>query len=224
LQAGRRRAALDRWLALERDAPDDARWLATLRPRIERLARELGLDLAALRRSHPSAPAEPAPGPTADDVESASQMTAADRQTMIESMVARLAARLKDSPDDAEGWLRLARSYGVLGEAAKARDAFARAATLRPDDVAVQVGYANSIVRATPSDAPPPAAFAAVVTRIRAIDPDNPDGLWLAGVVALGDGRKADALRLWRQLLASLPPGSPAHAALAERIAGLQGE
>jgi cytochrome c-type biogenesis protein CcmH len=42
-------------------------------------------------------------------------------------MVAGLAARLKDHPDDAEGWLRLVRAYAVLGDKTKARSALAGA-------------------------------------------------------------------------------------------------
>ena len=42
-------------------------------------------------------------------------------------MVASLAARLKDNPEDAQGWLRLIRAYTVLGEADKAKDALATA-------------------------------------------------------------------------------------------------
>ena len=46
---------------------------------------------------------------------------------MIEGMVSQLAARLKEQPNDVEGWLRLIRSYAVLGRgddaAAAARDA-----------------------------------------------------------------------------------------------------
>lgn len=41
---------------------------------------------------------------------------------MIRGMVAGLAERLKTQPDDPEGWVRLVRSYAVLGESAK-RDA-----------------------------------------------------------------------------------------------------
>jgi cytochrome c-type biogenesis protein CcmH len=51
-----------------------------------------------------------------------------DAQTaMINGMVERLAARLRDSPQDLQGWTRLVHSYAVLGEKAKARDALARA-------------------------------------------------------------------------------------------------
>ena len=46
---------------------------------------------------------------------------------MIEGMVASLAERLKREPDDVEGWLRLIRSYAVLGRQDEAAEA-ARAA------------------------------------------------------------------------------------------------
>ncbi len=43
------------------------------------------------------------------------------------AMVARLAARLKDNPNDAGGWQRLIRAYTVLGQRADALDALATA-------------------------------------------------------------------------------------------------
>jgi cytochrome c-type biogenesis protein CcmH len=43
------------------------------------------------------------------------------------AMVAGLATRLKDHPDDAEGWQRLIRAYTVLGETAQAQEALATA-------------------------------------------------------------------------------------------------
>ena len=42
-------------------------------------------------------------------------------------MVAMLAARLKDNPNDAAGWQRLIRAYVVLGERAEAQDALSSA-------------------------------------------------------------------------------------------------
>ena len=42
-------------------------------------------------------------------------------------MVAGLAARLKDNPDDSQGWQRLIRAYTVLGEPDKAKEALATA-------------------------------------------------------------------------------------------------
>ena len=131
-QAGRRRMALERWLALEADAAEDVPWRPVLRRRIEQLARELGLDRAALadlrtragKQAAPSTVTAPAPrGPSSADVAAARQMSPKDRDAMIRAMVARLAERLEGAPDDLAGWRRLARAYAVLGEVDKARAA-----------------------------------------------------------------------------------------------------
>ena len=53
-------------------------------------------------------------GPTQDDVAAAQEMSAEDRMAMVNTMVANLADRLAEDPDDIEGWLRLIRSYRVL--------------------------------------------------------------------------------------------------------------
>ena len=50
-------------------------------------------------------------------------MDEAARREMIQSMVARLAERLKTETQDVEGWLRLMRAYTVLDERDKAREA-----------------------------------------------------------------------------------------------------
>ena len=57
-------------------------------------------------------------------------MSAADRQTMIRTMVQRLADRLQKNPNDLSGWQRLARAYEVLGETETAKDAHARVEAL----------------------------------------------------------------------------------------------
>ncbi len=61
---------------------------------------------------------------------------------MIDAMVERLAARLQQQPDDVDGWARLGRSYMVLNEPDKAREAYARAVKLRPDDPALKEALA----------------------------------------------------------------------------------
>ncbi|MBY8975566.1 c-type cytochrome biogenesis protein CcmI [Rhodobacteraceae bacterium NNCM2] len=57
---------------------------------------------------------QPAPGPTADDVEAAGQMSPEDRQEMILGMVSRLEDRLTTEGGDAEEWFRLMNSYVQL--------------------------------------------------------------------------------------------------------------
>jgi cytochrome c-type biogenesis protein CcmH len=60
-------------------------------------------------------------GPGDDDVAAASDLSPEQRAVMIRGMVDRLAERLHRDGSDVEGWLRLVRSYVVLGERDKAR-------------------------------------------------------------------------------------------------------
>ncbi|WP_158818701.1 c-type cytochrome biogenesis protein CcmI [Methylocapsa sp. S129] len=89
------------------DGPAGAPWLANVR---ERLA---GLEAA------PAAPGGEAAAIAALDP--------AAQQSAIRGMVERLAERLAQNGDDAQGWLRLIRAYGVLHETDKARDALVQA-------------------------------------------------------------------------------------------------
>ncbi len=132
-QAGNLQQAFDGWLALARDTPPDAPWFPVLQEHLQSAARDLDVDLAAVLPSdRPVPPARaPRPGPSQADIDAAQDMSPTDRQEMIRDMVARLAARLEEDPDDAEGWDRLARSYRVLGETDKAADAEARAQEAR---------------------------------------------------------------------------------------------
>lgn len=67
-----------------------------------------------------------APGPSSEDVEAAAALSDAERSDMIQVMVERLDERLRENPQDAEGWQRLVRSYLVLDRREDARDALAR--------------------------------------------------------------------------------------------------
>ena len=133
-QAGDIQGAFDIWLPLARDAPAEAPWLADVIARLAGAADQLDVDLAAMLpdRGALSATLEARPaGPSAEDMAAASAMSPEERIEMISGMVEGLAARLEGSPDDLEGWQRLARSYEVLGEPGKAAAARARAGELR---------------------------------------------------------------------------------------------
>lgn len=66
----------------------------------------------------------------------------------IAVMAERLAARLKDQPNDAQGWAILARSYDVMGQLPDALMAYKKASTLLPDDQALLADYARAVARA----------------------------------------------------------------------------
>lgn len=67
-----------------------------------------------------------APGPTSDDMKAAAELSEEERADMIQVMVTRLDERLRENPQDAEGWQRLVRSYLVLDRREDALDALAR--------------------------------------------------------------------------------------------------
>lgn len=130
-QEGREQSALEAWAALARTAPRDAPWLPSVLARIDETARDLGEIpedwLPAFVTERPS-------GPSGADIQAAQDMSPEERQEMIRGMVDGLAARLEDSPDDVEGWRRLAQSQEVLGEPEAAALAYDRALALDPDD------------------------------------------------------------------------------------------
>ncbi len=74
------------------------------------------------------------PGPTGEEITAARAMNPEARQEMIEGMVGRLAARIRDNPKDLIGWLRLGRAYGVLGRRQDALKAYTLAKQHFPEE------------------------------------------------------------------------------------------
>ncbi|MES1152121.1 MAG: hypothetical protein ABUL54_09510, partial [Dongia sp.] len=160
--------------------------------------------------------------PSQGDLDAAAGMSDSDRQAFIESMVAKLADQLKQKPDDIDGWLRLGHAYSVLGKDDDSRAAFAKAAALAPTRLDVQLDYANALIEGSNDlSARLPADFAATVTRIRTLAPENPLGLYYGGLVARANGDKASARDMWAKVLALIPEGSPQRQSLQHEIDSL---
>jgi cytochrome c-type biogenesis protein CcmH len=136
-QQGDAKGALQDWVDLTADAPADAEWLPLVQQRVAETAAKLGVDPASLKTSS-GMPSQAAVAATAQATSNASQE---ERRAMIEGMVGKLAARLDQQPDDVEGWARLGRSYMVLGEPQQARDAYAHAVKLKPEDAALKEAF-----------------------------------------------------------------------------------
>ncbi len=228
-QAGRFGEALTVWISLESESGPDAPWSGLLGERISRLAKQSGMspdDLAARRnqaaaRAGTAKMADAPRGPTAEDVKAAQSMSKADRMEMIRGMVAGLSERLKSNPEDLAGWQRLARSYDVLGEAEKARDAYGHIAKLRPDDTDALASYAAAIARALPRDAQIPGELLELGDRILTLDPRHTGALWFTGMALAEAGDRAGARERWTRLLAELDPDSPQYADVKKSIEAL---
>lgn len=102
-------------------------WMESLVAEANRIGAEIGKPPLSLADF---APMVNQPGPTAEDVANAQEMSDDDRQAFILSMVARLANRLEQEPGDLDGWMRLGNAYSVLGQTEAAIAAYERAEAL----------------------------------------------------------------------------------------------
>ncbi len=113
-QAGKADEAKTTFQEIAKASPSDAPWMGLIN---EHIAKNGGTATAS------SAPPSTLGSPTAEDVAAAESLSQGDRQEMIRGMVDTLAARLEAEPNNIEGWLRLVRSYMVLGDREKAQAA-----------------------------------------------------------------------------------------------------
>jgi cytochrome c-type biogenesis protein CcmH len=120
-QVGRPDRTFSLWAPLlDRSQPDDP-WVAPLRAQLMQVASEAGEDDYVLPET------APLPGPDADAVAAAAEMTPEERQEMVRGMVAQLSERLATQGGSAGEWARLIAAYGVLGETDRAQAIWAEA-------------------------------------------------------------------------------------------------
>ena len=143
MQQGRLPEARDLIRKLLTEAPADVPWREQAQAALTRLDHEIAGDAPDVSDVEKT-------GPDASQVEAAAGMNNQDRAAMIEGMVANLAEKLKQSPDDIEGWERLVRSYVVLNRPNDALEALGRARKVlgadklaRLDAVANELGLAD---------------------------------------------------------------------------------
>ena len=141
-------------------------------------------------------------------------------RAQIVTMVDNLAQRLKQRPNDADGWILLAHSYQALERFAEAADAYAHADALIRNNPGLIADYADALAMAQGGKlAGEPARL---VERALAIDPKHKKALALAATSAL-EARDLDgSIRYWRRLAAELPPGSDEARQVADVIAEVE--
>ena len=207
-QDGDYQAAVTRWQRLLSISTADAPWLPIVRANIAQAAEAGGIALP------------PANGPDADSIAAAADMTAKDRQAMILSMVESLRDRLDETPDDTEGWLRLARAYDVLGDRSAAFTALARATDSAPDDASLAYQFLERTIGIELS-ATQLSMAQTVIARLAENDTSGPQYLFFRGHIAKLSGDPDTARSVWTDLLGTMPAESEMAAALAAEIAKL---
>jgi cytochrome c-type biogenesis protein CcmH len=146
----------------------------------------------------------------ADDVAGSGAATGAPHaldKEQFTALIERLAARLKEQPDDAEGWTMLGRSYMALGRQDEGLAAFERAIKLRPDDATGLADYADAL--AMKNGRSLEGEPTRLIERALKLDPDNLKALTLAGTVAFNGGDYAKAAQYWDRAAKVGPADSP---------------
>jgi cytochrome c-type biogenesis protein CcmH len=124
----------------------------------------------------------------------------------IEAMVERLAAKMRENPEDPDGWKLLGRSYSVLGRFADAADAYAKAAVRAPRDAQLLADFADALAmaRGQSLEGEPEK----LVHRALEIDPNNMKALALAGTIEFNRRQFAAAAGYWKRMLPQVEPGT----------------
>ena len=125
----------------------------------------------------------------------------------IAAMTERLAARMQEQPDDAEGWAMLARSYSVLGKHPEALRAYEKAVALRTDDANLLADYADAL--AIKSNRNVAGEAMKQVNAALKIEPRNLKALSLAGTYAFDQKNYAQAAQYWGQVVQFGPANNP---------------
>lgn len=124
----------------------------------------------------------------------------------LDVLVARLEERMAQTPDDAEGWTMLGRTYFAMGDTANAEKALARAYALTPNESTLALAYAEVI--AANHERSLEGRPAELIGAVLAAEPDNLNARWLSGMVAFQRGQYAGAATMWKPILPQIDPAS----------------
>ncbi len=136
----------------------------------------------------------------------------------MDQAIDKLAAKLKQNPDDAEGWALLGRAYLETQHFAEARDALKHAHDLVADDADVGVAYAEALTLASDSHQFDTQARTLIENALKT-DPNNQRGVWLLGIADYQAGKFDAAIADWNRLLAHLPKESTIAQSVTSQIA-----
>ncbi len=139
----------------------------------------------------------------------------------MDQAVSGLVAKLKENPDNADGWALLGRAYQSMGKFTESRDALKHAFDLMPDNHDLTVEYAQAL--ALTNDGRRIAGESRqLIDGVLKADPDHQRALWLIGI---SDYQAADynaAITAWNRLLPALPAGSDIAESVRTQIADAQ--
>jgi len=134
----------------------------------------------------------------------------------IAANIQKLADRMKNNPNDVQGWTMLARSYMMQEHFADAAAAYEKLTVLTPNDADAWADYAEAAALANSQNLAGKPTEA--INHALKIDPKNQKALALAGSAAFQAQDYKKAIEHWQQLLKLLPPGSQELQIITEQI------
>ena len=159
-----------------------------------------------LKIGSPSLPGQPLAG----------RLAAAPEAATPADLIAKVEARLREKPDDGQGWAVIAPVYLAQGRAIEAGEAFAKAMQLVGETPERLAGFARANVIAGNGVVNEPAHKA--YQRMLALDPTRADARYWLAVFEEQNGRPEIAADAYRQLLAEAKPEAPWRKAVEERL------
>jgi cytochrome c-type biogenesis protein CcmH len=124
----------------------------------------------------------------------------------IEALVAQVEAHVEGNPNDGKAWEVLAPVYMRLGRADDAVTAWRNVIRLNGSSASREADFGEAVVAAADGVVTPEAK--AAFERALTFDGQDVMARFYMGLAADQDGRRADADAIWRELLASAPPGA----------------
>ncbi len=134
----------------------------------------------------------------------------------ISSMVESLAARLRENPEDIEGWVMLGRSYAIMERFDDASATYAKLVQMVPDNPQFLSDYADML--AMINNGSLLGKPAEMIARALAIDPNFPKALALAGTLEFEQDKFDQAIVYWERLLSAIPADSRLHKSVSDSI------
>lgn len=124
----------------------------------------------------------------------------------VDSQIASLAARMKQSPNDVEGWRMLGWSYFNTQRYGESAEAYAKAAALKPDSNDLQSSYAEAMVQASGGVVTP--ASRKIFETVLGRDPTELRSRFYIALAREQAGDLNQALAMWTALIADAPAGA----------------
>jgi cytochrome c-type biogenesis protein CcmH len=137
----------------------------------------------------------------------AARLRAPEQNRSIESLIAQVEDRLQKNPADGRAWEVLAPVYMRLGRFDEAVRAWSHVISLNGSTATREASYGEAVVASANGVVTADAKTA--FERALALDPKDAMARFYMGVAADQDGRRADAEKIWGDLLADAPPGAP---------------